>query len=74
MKVERIRPAVFRVTLHAFELSALIAAGRWVAEGAEGEISDEALNHLRQVLAAYDAEAHAAGAQSVSPGGPDSSA
>ncbi|NBC16025.1 MAG: hypothetical protein GVY18_01775 [Bacteroidetes bacterium] len=56
MKIEKERPTVFRVTLHAYELSALIAAARWVVEGAEGELSDEALDQLRQVVESYDAE------------------
>jgi hypothetical protein len=57
MKVERVRPAVLQVTLSAYELSALIAAARWVAEGAEGELAPEAVEQLRQVLANYDAAA-----------------
>lgn len=56
MKVERKSPAVFRVTLHALELSALIAAARWVAEGADGEMPEEAVDQLRQVLKSYDEE------------------
>lgn len=54
MKLERPRPAVFRLTLHAFELSALVAAARWAAEGAEGELPTEARDQLRQVLDRYD--------------------
>ena len=54
MKVERPRPAVFRLTLHAHELSALIAAARWAAEGAEGELPPEARDQLRTVLDGYD--------------------
>lgn len=56
MKVERKSPAIFRVTLHTLELSALIAAARWVAEGAEGEMPEEAVDQLRQVLKSYDEE------------------
>lgn len=56
MTVERLRPTVLRVTLHAYELSALVAAARWVAEGAEGELPQEASDQLRQVLDDYDAE------------------
>jgi len=56
MTVERLRPTVLRVTLHAYELSALIAAARWVAEGAEGDLPKEAVDQLRQVLDSYDAE------------------
>jgi len=56
MTVERLRPTVLRVTLHAYELSALIAAARWVAEGAEGDLPKEAVDQLRQVLESYDAE------------------
>ncbi len=57
MKIERIRPTVLQVTLSAYELSALIAAARWVAEGAQGELAPEALEQLRQVLASYEAAA-----------------
>lgn len=56
MKLERPKPTVFRLTLHAFELSALIAAARWVEEGAEGDLPSEARDHLRKVLASYDEE------------------
>ncbi|CAN5787045.1 hypothetical protein BH23GEM7_BH23GEM7_32710 [soil metagenome] len=54
MKIERIRPAVLQVTLSAYELAALMAAARWVAEGTEGELAPEALEQLRQVLASYE--------------------
>jgi predicted DNA-binding transcriptional regulator YafY len=56
MRIERPRPNVFRVTLHAYELSALVAAARWVGEGAEGELPKEARDQLQQVLESYDAE------------------
>jgi hypothetical protein len=55
VKIERVRPVVLRVTLSAYELAALMAAGRWVAEGAQGELAPEAVDQLRQVLASYDA-------------------
>lgn len=55
MKVERVRPAVLQVTLSAYELSALIAAARWVVEGAQGELAPEAVEQLQQILASYDA-------------------
>jgi hypothetical protein len=55
MRIRHIRPAVLEVTLHAYELSALIAAARWAAEGAEGELAPEALDQLKQVLANYEA-------------------
>ena len=54
MKVERVRPAVLRLTLHAYELAALIAAARLVAEKGEDELPEEAAEQLRQVLASYD--------------------
>ena len=54
MQIQRVRPATLQVTLHAAELSALIAAARWVAEGMRGELSDEARDQLRQVLTSYD--------------------
>jgi hypothetical protein len=43
---------VLRLTLHSYELAALIAAARLVAE--KDELPEEALKQLRQVLASYD--------------------
>jgi hypothetical protein len=54
MQLERVRPMVIRMTLHAYEATALITAARWVAEGAKDELPDEAIEHLREVLASYD--------------------
>lgn len=54
MTVERPRPAVLQVTLHAYEAAALVAAARWVAEGARGEMPAEAVSQLREVLDSYD--------------------
>lgn len=56
MRIEPARPGILRVTLHVYELSALVAAARWAAEGAQGEISSEGRDQLRQVLASYDGE------------------
>lgn len=56
MKLQRISPTVFHLTLHAYELAALVSGARWIVEGAEGELEPEALSQLRQVLASYDAE------------------
>jgi hypothetical protein len=55
VKIERMRPAVLQVTLSAYELAAVMAAARWVVEGAQGELAPEAVEPLRQVLASYDA-------------------
>ena len=63
MQIERTRPTVLRVTLHAYELSALIAAARWVAEGSEGELPKEAQDQLRTVLDNYVEEARRLGSE-----------
>jgi hypothetical protein len=55
MKIERVRPAVLQVTLSAYELAAIMAAARWVVEGAKGELAPEAVEQLRQVVTSYDA-------------------
>lgn len=57
MKIEQVRPTIFRVTLHAYELAALVAAARWAVNGAQGAFPEEAREHLQQVLASYEAEA-----------------
>jgi len=54
MKIERIRPTTFQVTLHAYELATLVAAARLVVRGAEGELTEEARLQLQGVLADYD--------------------
>ncbi len=54
MHVERVRPSVLRLTLHAYELAALIAAARLVAQKGEEELPQEAAEQLRRVLASYD--------------------
>lgn len=60
MHIERTRPLVLRVTLHAMEMGALVAAARWVAEGAQGELEPGAVAHLRQVVEGYDRAVRAA--------------
>ncbi|MGD2050254.1 MAG: hypothetical protein PVH03_12180 [Chloroflexota bacterium] len=60
MQIEQIRPTQRRITLHPYELATLIAAARWVAEGAEGEMPEEAVRQLNQVLDNYDRATQAA--------------
>jgi hypothetical protein len=54
MRVERVRPTVVRLTLHAYEAAALMAAARWAAEGAQDPLPEEAAEQLRQILDSYD--------------------
>jgi hypothetical protein len=54
MQIERVRPAVFQVTLHAYELATLVAAARVVVQGTEAELTEEARGQLETVLADYD--------------------
>jgi predicted DNA-binding transcriptional regulator YafY len=54
VQIERVRPTVLRLTLHAYELAALIAAARLVAQKGEEELPEEAAQQLHQVLASYD--------------------
>lgn len=56
MRLERVRPGVFRATLHAYELAALMAAARWVHDGAQGDVPEESRKQLEGVLASYNAE------------------
>ena len=50
MQLERVRPSVLRLTLHAYELAALIAAARLVAQKGEEELPEEAAQQLRQAV------------------------
>ncbi|MBA4171045.1 MAG: hypothetical protein H0X68_11655 [Chloroflexi bacterium] len=54
MKLERVQPTVYRLTLHAYEAAALMAAARLAAEGTQESLPDEAAEQLRQILASYD--------------------
>jgi hypothetical protein len=56
VKLERTAPAVWRLTLHTYEMATLMAAARWAGEGGQGELSQEAREQLRQVLGTYETE------------------
>lgn len=54
MELERLRPMVLRGTFHVYELSALIAAARYVVESEPSDVPAESIDRLRQVLDDYD--------------------
>jgi hypothetical protein len=54
MNIERMNLTVLRITLHTYEMAALISAARWVTEGAEGNLPDEAVDQIEKVLESYD--------------------
>lgn len=56
MQLERLRPTTYSLKLSTYELAALISAARWVADGADGELPEEAEEHLSQIVADYDSE------------------
>jgi predicted DNA-binding transcriptional regulator YafY len=56
MNIKRIQSNVFNLTLHSFELAALVAAARWVSEGSQGELPAMARAQLQNVIENYDAE------------------
>lgn len=58
MELERVRPTVLRVTLHAYELAGLMAAVRYVVDSAPSEVPDAAHEQLRGLLADYDEGLH----------------
>jgi len=54
MQLKLIKPNIYEVTLHSFELATLISSARWAADGARGELTPEAVEQLRQVVKNYD--------------------
>jgi len=54
MTIEKLKPTVLRITLHTYEIAALVSAARWVTEGSKGELPVEALEQIRNVLDHYD--------------------
>ena len=57
MVIKRIRSTIFRVTLHAYKLAALVAAARMIVQGSEDAskgINEGARLQLESILADYD--------------------
>jgi len=54
MHIEKRNNLVFHITLSGYELATLISSARWVAEGAKGELTTEAIEQLKQVVSNYD--------------------
>ncbi|ASU78894.1 hypothetical protein CDG81_12075 [Actinopolyspora erythraea] len=58
MRLERIRPTVLRMVLHAHELATLMTAVRYVAETGPAEVPESARQELRALLRDYDQQLH----------------
>nr|WP_288832791.1 hypothetical protein [uncultured Flavobacterium sp.] len=54
MHIEKKNNLVFHIMLSGYELATLISSARWVAEGAKGELTAEAIQQLKQLVANYD--------------------
>ena len=54
MHIEKKNNLVFHLTLSGYELATLISSARWVAEGAKGDLTAEAILQLKQVVSNYD--------------------
>lgn len=64
MQIKRVRPTVFQLTLHAYELASMMAAIRWIVEGAEGELTEDARGQLQKLLQDYNISQHAEASKS----------
>lgn len=67
MQIEPVDSTKYRVTLHAYELAALMSAARWIAEGAEGELPNKAKEQLSRILNSYDAESKRMNSRETNP-------
>jgi hypothetical protein len=56
MRLERIRPAVLRMTVHSYELATIMATLRWMAETKPQDVPAESLQHVTDLLADYERE------------------
>jgi hypothetical protein len=54
MHIEKKSNLVFHLTLSGYELATLNSSARWVAEGAKGKLTDEAILQIKQVVSNYD--------------------
>jgi hypothetical protein len=69
VKLERLRPMLLRGTFHVYELSALVAAARYVVETAPADVPAESLGQLRQLLDDYDRQVRDLPAAAAEPKG-----
>lgn len=65
MHLERTRHTTFRITLHSYELATLVSSARWIVDGRKGELPEEAVEHLKEILADYDKESKRISQQDV---------
>jgi len=54
MELDRVRPTVFKVTLHAYEMAGMMAAVRYVVDSAPAAVPTAAREQLSALLADYD--------------------
>jgi len=55
VKIERLSPTVLRITMHVYETAALMAAARWIAGGARGDVPEALREQLDEILVRYEA-------------------
>lgn len=54
MRIEKTNSNLFQLTVTGYELATLISSVRYLSEGAEGELSEEAVHHAKQLIENYD--------------------
>ena len=57
MVIKRVKPTIFQITIHTYELAALVAAARMAVEDRKESpenLDQDARLHLESILADYD--------------------
>lgn len=54
MELRKVTSARYNLTLHAYELATLVSAVRWISEGAEGTLSPEVVESMKQFVKKYE--------------------
>lgn len=54
MQIERKNINSYLLTLSPYELAAFISSIRWIADGAQGELTSEAIANAKAILSSYD--------------------
>ena len=54
MQIKKSDKNIFQLTLTGYELATLIAAVRYISEGAEGELNEAAVINAKHLLENYD--------------------
>ncbi len=52
--IDQQKNGIYLLAISGYELATLISSARWATNGAQGELTEEAVSQLKQVVQNYD--------------------